>query len=132
MEIFNRFVVPPTSEHLELLRYLLMLASLILMPYLGIVIGSTAVSLFLRLRDKDEPNPTYAEVAKRLMEMAVPSRTAVLVFGVLPLPVVWLVYGQWFIHSTVNTMHLVPVGALFVIVGLALVAGYRFAPVRDE
>jgi cytochrome c len=125
MELFNRFVLPPTLEHLELLRYLLALASIIHLPFVGIVIGSTLVSLFLNLRDKDERNPVFASLAARLMEMAMPSRAAVLVFGVLPLPVLWVVYGQWLIHSTVNTMHLLPVGAVIVIAALALLHGYR-------
>ena len=125
MELFNRFVLPPTLEHLELLRYLLMLASIIHLPFVGILIGSTALSLFLNLRDRDEPNPMFARLAGRLMEMAMPSPAAVIVFGVLPLPVLWVVYGQWFIHSTVNTMHLVPVGAAMVIAALALLSGYR-------
>jgi cytochrome c len=125
MELFNRFVLPPTLEHLELLRYLLALASIIHLPFVGILIGSTLVSLFLNLRDKDERNPMFARLAARLMEMAMPSRAAVLVFGVLPLPVLWVVYGQWFINSTVNTMDLLPVGAVIVIAALALLHGYR-------
>ncbi len=85
---------------------LLMMASIIHLPFVGILIGSTAVSLFLNVRDRDVPNPVFARLSARLMEMAMPSRAAVLVFGVLPLPVLWVVYGQWFIHSTVNTMGL--------------------------
>jgi cytochrome c len=131
MDILNRFVLPPTREHLELVRYLLVLASLIHLPFVGIVIGSTLVSLALNLRDKDEANPTYARLAHGLMEMAIPSRVVVLVFGILPLPVIWLVYGQWLIRSTVNTMHLVPVGALIIIVGLVLTTRYR-ATLRTE
>jgi len=125
MELFNRFVLPPTLEHLELLRYLLMMASIIHLPFVGILIGSTAVSLFLNVRDRDVPNPVFARLSARLMEMAMPSRAAVLVFGVLPLPVLWVVYGQWFIHSTVNTMGLLPVGAVIVIAALILIYGYR-------
>lgn len=125
MELFNRFVLPPTLEHLELLRYLLMLASIIHLPFVGILIGSTLVSLFLNARDRDVPNPVFARLSARLMEMAMPSRAAVLVFGVLPLPVLWVVYGQWFIHSTVNTMGLLPVGAVMVIAALVLLHGYR-------
>lgn len=125
MEIFNRIVLPPTREHLELLRYLLMLASLVHFPFLGITMGSTMLSLLFNLQDKDGGNPTRARVAKRLMNMAMPSRAAVFVFGVLPLPVLWVVYGQWFVHSSVNTMHLVPVGALVVVAGLIMLLGYR-------
>jgi len=131
MDIFNRYVLPPTREHLELLRYLLMLASLIQLPFLGIVIGSTFVSLVLNLRDKDEANPTYAHAANDLMKMAMPSRVAVVVFGILPLPVIWVVYGQWFIRSTVNTMHLVPVGALVIIAGLVVLMRYCDTLRRD-
>jgi cytochrome c len=125
MDIFNRFVLPPDREHLELLRYLLMLASLINLPYLGIVMGSTLASLILGLLDKDEANPVYARLAKNLMDMAIPSRIAALVFGVLPLPVLWVVYGEWFIHSKVNTMQLVPVGAVIIIAALGLLTLYR-------
>ena len=125
MELFNRFVLPPTLEHLELLRYLLMMAYIIHLPFVGILIGSTLVSLFLNVRDRDVPNPMFAGLSARLMEMAMPSRVAVVVFGVLPLPVLWAVYGQWFIHSSVNTMNLLPVGAVIVVAALCLLYGYR-------
>jgi cytochrome c len=125
MELFNRFVLPPTLAHLELLRYLLVLAYLVHLPFIGILMGSTILSLFLNLRDKDEHEPVYALLSARLMEMAMPSRTAVVVFGVLPLPVLWAVYGQWFIHSTVNTMDFLPVGAATIVVALVLLYGYR-------
>lgn len=131
MDFFNQHVLPPTREHLELLRYLLMLASLIELPFLGVVMGSASVSLFLALRDKDEANRTYALVAHDLMRMAMPSRVAVAVFGILPLPVIWIVYGQWFVHSAVNTMHLVPAGALIIIAGLVLLMRYRGTLRRD-
>jgi cytochrome c len=125
MEFFNRFVLPPDAEHLELLRYLLMVASLINLPYLGILMGSTLVSLVLSLLDKDVPNPGYARLASDVMGMAIPSRVAAAVFGALPLPVLWVVYGQWFIHSRANTMHLLPVGAGIIAGALVLLAAYR-------
>lgn len=130
MEFFNQYVLPPSADHLELLRYLLMLTYLVFLPYLGIVIGSTILSLILNLGYKDVGNDVYALIAKDLMDMAIPSKTAALVFGILPLPVIWVVYGQWFIHSTVNTMHLLPVGALFVIAGLVTLMRYKggFSP----
>ena len=78
MDFFNRFVLPPTREHLELLRSLLMLASLVHFPFLGIVIGSTILSLLCNLRDKDGPNAASGRVARALMDMALPSRAAVL------------------------------------------------------
>lgn len=125
MDFFNRFVLPPTREHLEVLRYLLVLASLVHFPFLGIAIGSTTLSLLFNLRDKDGPHGPSGRVAKALMDMAFPGRAAVFVFGVLPLPVLWVVYGQWLVRSTVNTMHLVPVGAIVIIAGLFLLMGYR-------
>jgi cytochrome c len=125
MELFNQYVLPPSAEHLELLRYLLMLTYLIFLPYIGIVIGSTLLSIFLNLGNKDVGETLYARIARDLMDMAIPSRAAMIVFGVLPLPVIWVVYGQWFIHSTVNTMHLLPVGGALIIAGLFALAAYR-------
>ncbi|UCH84958.1 MAG: c-type cytochrome [Candidatus Latescibacterota bacterium] len=125
MELFNQFVLPPTAAHLELLRYLLVLACLINFPYVGIVIGSTLLSLVLSAIDRDVSNPVCARVAKNLVDMALPSRITVLVFGILPLPVIWVIYGQWFINSTVNTMHLLPGGAFLIAAGLVVLLAYR-------
>ncbi|UCG51657.1 MAG: c-type cytochrome [Candidatus Latescibacterota bacterium] len=125
MEIFNQYVLPPTREHLELLRYLMVLGYLVLLPYVGIVIGSALLSFFLCVGERDTSNPLYSRVAKELIDMAMPSRVAVLVFGILPLPVIWIIHGQWLIHSIANTMHLLPLGAVLVAAGLVVLMAYR-------
>ena len=115
MEFFNNFVIPPSPGHLMLLRFLLVIANAILVPYLAIVFGATLLSVMLNAFDRDPKTPTgpnFGRLAKDVMRMAVPDHVVPLVLGVLPLVVLWMIYGQWFYQSNVSTMSLLPAGAI--------------------
>ncbi|MDH3217352.1 MAG: c-type cytochrome [Candidatus Krumholzibacteria bacterium] len=125
MEFFSQYVIPPTRGQLELLRYLLVLTYAIHLPFVGMVIGATLLSLAFNARDRDIANPTFARMSKDLMDMVLPNRVVVLVFGVLPLPALWMIYGQWLSKSTVSMFTLLPIGALVVALSFVPLMAYR-------
>lgn len=125
MGIFDQYVIPPTKGQLELLRYLLVLTYTVHLPYLGMVVGATLLSLAFNARDRDIANSTFARMAKDLMDMVMSSRLAVVVLGVLPPVVLWMIYGQWLYKSAPSTMGLMPVGAVIIALSFVLITGYR-------
>ena len=126
MDFFNSFMIPPNEGYLNLLRFLLVICLSISTPYLGILLASTALSVGFNTRDRDIPNSTFARIAKDLMDMAAPSRTVIFVLGVLPLIVLWVIYGQWLYQSNATAaMNLMPVGIIITIIGLYMAFYYR-------
>jgi len=84
MELFNQFVIPPSESYLELLRLLMVLCLSVSMPYLGILLAGTMVSMGFSYRDRDIPNATFARFAKDIMGMVAPNNMVVFVLGVAP------------------------------------------------
>jgi len=125
MGLFDQYVIPPSAGQLEVLRYLLVMTYAVHLPYLGIVIGATVLSLGFNARDRDIANPTFARISKDLMDMVVASRAVVFVLGMLPLVVLWMIYGQWLQGLSPSTFSLLPVGAVLMVVGLMLVTAYQ-------
>jgi cytochrome c len=124
MEFLDRFLLAPDENHLLLLRYLLVLAFFIHLPYIGVVIGGTLSSLVLNVLDRDNPNPKYGRLAYNVMELAVPSKVIVLVLGILPMFVLAMIYWQWFYHSTVATLQLFAFGVVVSAAGFVPIFAY--------
>jgi len=128
MEFFNQFTIAPNAQHLMLLRYLLVITLLIHVPYMAMAVGGTSMSLVFNLLDRDrkvKTTPMLGRLAYDLMRITLPNRVVPLVFGVLPLLTLWVIYGQWFYQSAVNTMHLFPVGVALIILGFPAVFAYK-------
>ncbi|MFQ5510456.1 MAG: c-type cytochrome [Candidatus Krumholzibacteriia bacterium] len=125
MAFFEQYGILPSESYFELLRYLLVLTFVIHVPYMSLVTGSTLLSLILNSRDRDVPNPHFARLAGDLMDMVMPSRVVVFVFGVLPLVPMWLIYGQWLYKSIANSMDLLPVGAALIAAALVAILFYK-------
>jgi cytochrome c len=123
--IFDQYTIPPTAGQLELLRYLLVLTYAVLFPFLAMVAGATQLSLFFNVRDRDIANSTFARIAKDLMDMVVARRSVVVVLGVLPLLVIWLIHGQWLSGATVPSLRILPVGLVTTALAFIPLMAYR-------
>lgn len=125
MDFITQHIIPSTAEHLKLLQFLAVVTYAIHLPYIALVIGATAVSMWLTFSDHEIPNPRFARLAEDLVQTFLGSRIAMLVLGVLPLLALPLIYAEWFVGST-----RVPIGYMLiaipgVLLGLILVSLYR-------
>jgi len=119
MEFFNQFVIAPNASYLERLRFLLVLMLSISMPYLGILLAGTIVSMAFNTRDRDIPNATFARMAKDLMNMVSPSPVVAVVLGIAPLIVMYMIFGQWLFESNANAVFdLLPAGIIVTALGV--------------
>lgn len=125
MAIFDQYTIPPSAGQLELLRYLLVLTYTIHFPFVAMVAGSTLLSLIFNVRDRDIANSTFARIARDLMNMVVARRSVVVVLGVLPLLVIWLIHGEWLTGSTPPAFRLLPVGMALTALSFVPLVAYR-------
>ena len=125
MDFFSQHIIPSSAEHLKLLEFLAVVTYAIHLPYMALVIGSTAVAMWLTFSDHEIPNPRFARLAEDLIQTFLGSKIPMLVLGVLPMLVLPFIYAQWFVGSA-----LVPLKYLFipipgVIIGLVILNLYR-------
>lgn len=131
MDFLDPIIIPPSESYLQLLRYLLVLTSVMHFTYTGMLICATLLSLIFNSRDRDIANPTFARAADDLMRMVFPSRVVALVFGVLPLLAMFIIYGQWLYDSEVWGLWLLLVGVGVVALSFGPLGGYRYTLYRD-
>jgi len=125
MDILNQFIIPPNEQQLMLIRYLQGLTFIIHLPYVGMVIGGTLLSVVLNLLDRDKHNPMYGRLSRDVMGIVVPNKIVVLVFGILPLLAIWMTYSEWLYKAPVNTLGLLVIGAIVVALSFPIILAYR-------
>lgn len=125
MEFLSEHLIPPTGHYLQLLEVLAVMTYLIHLPYIGMVIGSTALAMWLTFSNHEIPNPNFERLASELMDMFLGSKVAICVFGIFPLFVLPLIYAQWFAGSGATTLDYIPMSIPFVIVAFVLLFLYR-------
>lgn len=125
MAIFDQYTIPPSADQLELLRYLLVLTYAIHIPFIGMVVGATLLSLIFNSRDRDIANSTFARIAFDLADMVLARRSVVIALGVLPLLVLWLIHGEWLSGAKPSTLRLLPAGMVLIALSFIPLMRYR-------
>ncbi|NIM19093.1 MAG: c-type cytochrome [Candidatus Latescibacteria bacterium] len=125
MEFFADFVIKPTEQQIALHRYLTILTLLIHLPYAGMLLGSSLFSIIFGILNWDKPNPLFSRFSKDLMDVVAASKTAGLVFGVLPLLVLVLLNVQRFSGSNVTTLGYLILAVVIIVVGIFALYAYR-------
>jgi cytochrome c len=125
MDFLTQHIIPPTAQHMKLLEFLAVVTYVIHLPYIAMVIGSTAVSMWLSFSDHEIPNPRFARLAGDLIEAVLGNRFTMLILGVLPLFVLPFIYGQWFVGEPLAPLKYIVFAIPGVIVGFVMLGLYR-------
>lgn len=125
MEFLSERLISPTGHYLQLLEVLAVMTYLIHLPYIGIVIGSTALAMWLTFSNSEIPNPNFERFASDLIETFLGNKVAIFVFGIFPLLVLPLIYAQWFAGTGATTLHYIPLTIPLVVLAFVLLFLYR-------
>ncbi len=125
MDFLTQHVIPPTAQHMSLLEFLAVVTYAIHLPYVAMVMGSTAMAMWLTFSDHEIPNARFARLAGDLIDTVLGNRFAMLVLGVMPLFTLPFIYGQWFVGAPVAPVKYIVLGIPGVLVGLVVLALYR-------
>jgi len=85
MDFLSQHIIAPSGQHLKMLEFLAIVTYTIHLPYIAMVIGSTALALWLTFSDHEIPNSNFARLADDVLRTFLGNTTAMLVLGVLPL-----------------------------------------------
>ncbi len=125
MNFLNRLVFPESAERLELLRYLLVIVTLIFVTYASVaLIASTASAIANRIGRKKGDN-LFSRFSRDLADLAAPSRGMILAVGVIPIITMVLIYAQLLYGVSVGVTSYLSISALFFFVGFYFLYGYK-------
>jgi cytochrome c len=85
MDFFDSFVIPQSAEHINLLHYILILIFFLFIPFIGIVLGGAALSLFYRSKGLKEKNNLYLKFSRDLIDTLTINKSIGIILGLAPL-----------------------------------------------
>ncbi|MGA6993574.1 MAG: cytochrome c [Candidatus Deferrimicrobiaceae bacterium] len=85
---------PLSTEFYTLLRHGLFLVLFLHLPFLGFLIGGSTLSLLLDFLGKEKRDPSYLRFSQELMRTVLISKSALFLFGLVPLLLVWFVFAR--------------------------------------
>ncbi|HET6349639.1 MAG TPA: cytochrome c [Candidatus Krumholzibacteria bacterium] len=125
MDFLSQFIIAPSGQHLKLLEFLAVLIYAIHLPYIAMVIGSTALAMWLTFSDHELPTPHFARLADDLLRTFLGNGLTMFVLGVLPLLALPFVYGQWFDEVLLAPLGYIVMPIPGIFLGLACLRMYR-------
>lgn len=127
MDFLEQFVIPQSSEHIQLLHYLAMLIFFLFIPFISMVFGGTFISLYYRSKGVRENNSSYLNFAKEVIEIATVNKGMGVILGIVPLLTSVLIYAQLLhLGNTIAVSYLF-VSFLLVIIALIFIYTYRYS-----
>ena len=127
MEFLENFVIPQSSEHIQLLHYLAMLIFILFVPFISMVFGGISLSLFYRNKGIKENNRSYIKFAQEIIELVTISKGVGIILGIVPLFTSILIYAQLLHLGNTSAVGFLSFSFLTIIIALILVYTYRYA-----
>lgn len=125
MNFLNKLVIPESAEHLELLRYLLVIVNLLFVTYASIALVASVVSASSDWRGRKSGNKTLSRFARDLADLAAPNRGVIYALVVLPLVTAVLIYTQLLYGMNLGITSYLSVASLFFFAGFYFLYEYK-------
>lgn len=123
---------PLSPEFYTLLRYGLFLVLFIHIPYIGVLVGGSTVSLLLGVLGKEKRASGYLRFSQEVMKTVWTGKTAFLMFGFVPILIVWAIYTRIFFGESPLPWPFWSAILAFLFIGFALLQRYRSARERSS
>ncbi len=125
MGFLDKLVLPPSAEHLTLVKYLLVLVYLIHIPFISMLMGGAFFSIAFNLSDKGKRNANHRRFARELIDTFAYRKSVGLILGVIPLLTLFFVYAQILYNADLLLFNTFLPVILLVAVGLVLIYVYQ-------
>lgn len=127
MEFLDKFVLPQSAHHMELLKTLLIITYLLFIPYLSVLFGSLSLSLIYNWLGKKRNNKLYLHFAKDLIDLVTVNKSISFGLGVIPLLSAIFCYAQLLHGSGVNVGGYLLFALLTFVLSIILVYLYKYS-----
>jgi len=94
MEFLDNFILPQSAEHIELLHYMLIVILFIFIPFAGILLGGSILSLVGFNKSNKNGDENYFQLSKDLIKIVTFNKSAALIFGIVPIAAIVIIYAQ--------------------------------------
>jgi cytochrome c len=127
MDFLDKLVLPQSKEHIELLHYMLILILFLFIPFMSIIFGGSALSIYFKVRGKNESNNNYLRFSKDIIELVTINKSVGIVLGIVPVIASILIIAQLLHTSGSASVSYLIFSAVLITVGLILIYTYRYS-----
>ena len=125
MDFLKDFIVPPSANHVLLLKYILSIAMLLFLPYTGMLMGSSLISVYFNRRGYRENNKVYLRFAKDIIEKLTIGNNAHYALGILPVISIILAYTQLLYGTPTIAVPIMALSGLLFIIAFVFLYKFR-------
>ncbi len=125
MDFLDNLVIPATTQHLNLLRIILVLSMLIFLPFFGMLFGGTAFSVIFNAYGRKNNKPLFIRFAKDIIDKLAINRFVGVGLGVIPLLAITFCYAQLMYQIDVISVSLLFVACLFMALAVNFVYTFQ-------
>lgn len=127
MDFLDKLVIPQSSEHIQLLHYLLILILFLFIPFISAVFGSAILSLYYKAKGIKESNNIYLKFSKDVIETLTINKSIGIILGIVPILTALLIYTQLLQGTNSNVSVYFIFSFFFMAIGLILIYTYRYS-----
>jgi cytochrome c len=125
MDFLKNLFIPPSTDHLVLVKYIILLIYFVYIPFISVFFGGTFFSILFRLLSGKNKNSLYWRVSKDFIETLVFRKTAGVLLGILPLFILTMIEGQVFYDANISIVSYMSITTLLIAIGVTLVYFYQ-------
>jgi len=121
MNFIDQIVIPPSANHILLLRYIFIVSLLIFLPYLGMMLGASFFSVYFNRKE----DKMHARFAKDIIEKLAITKNAELGLGIIPLFSILFIYAQLLYQANTITVSILSLSVILFIAAFISIYKYR-------
>ena len=126
MEFLKDIAIPQSLEHFHLLVLIATLSSLVLIPYLSFVVGSSLLSLWYSHKGHRDKNALFLQFAHELIDRALFNKSLIVYLSILPGLSFVFAYAQILQGTQSPGVSLAGFGFLFLLAAMVLLYSYKY------
>jgi cytochrome c551/c552 len=127
MEFLDNLVLPQSAEHIRLINYLLVLIFFLFIPYIGILLVTSILSLVYRGKGIREANPVYTEYSASLIRIPTLNKSVGVILGIIPFLTIILMIAQIMHRTDTSILEFLFASFIFGTIGIILIYTYRYS-----
>lgn len=127
MDFLDKLVLPQSAHHMVLIKYLLVLANLLLVPYLSVLTGSLIFSLYFKKQAEKRTNSNAYRFSKELVDLVTFNKSVAIALGIVPLISSAFGYAQLLHLSNFQIPNFLLLAALFLLASVVMVFTFKYS-----
>jgi cytochrome c len=126
MDFLKDLALPQSTEHYHLVVLLAAISSMVFIPYVTFVLGSTVMSLWYERRGRAEQNKLFISFARTLSEIALYSKSLVGFLAIIPGLSLVFSYAQMVQGTPALSVGVAGFGFIFLLAGCILLYSHKY------